>query len=564
MDRKRGKLVPLADNDDKLGIRVPGTLQACNKINENEAIRMQEICIVPRPQQLTPLEGTFELGCATRILVSESTRAVGEYLQELLQTATGYPLPVMENADGIGAYHTILLTTSKADAFLGAEGYELSVTPGGVVLRAPHPAGLFYGVQSLRQLLPPEIESSTIVHGVAWVAPAVTIRDRPRFAWRGMMLDTGRHMFPPAFIKRTIDLMAMQKMNVFHWHLTEDQGWRIEIKKYPRLTATGAWRAASPQVGEMEEPNGIPYGGFYTQRQIHEIEAYATSRFIKVVPEIEMPGHAVAALASYPKLGCTGGPYAVRTSWGIAEDVFCAGNEATFAFLEDVLGEVLALFPGEFIHIGGDECPKQRWKACPKCQAAILEHGLKDEEGLQSYFVQRMERFLNAQGRRMIGWDEILEGGLAPNATVMSWRGMQGGLAAVQAGHDVVMCPTSHCYLDYPQTQAADETLPDWMDYTPLEKSYAFEPVPSSLTPAEATHILGAQANLWSEFIPSEARAEAMLYPRASALAERMWSDAGSRDFEEFSRRLGQGLLPHLEILGVNFWKAGPTGGKRG
>ena len=248
----------------------------------------------------------------------------------------------------------------------------------------------------------------------------------------------------------------------------------------------------------------------------------------------------------------------VRTSWGIAEDVFCAGNEQTFAFLEDVLGEVLALFPGEFVHIGGDECPKQRWKTCPKCQAAVREHGLKDEEGLQSYFVQRMERFLNAQGRRMIGWDEILEGGLAPNATVMSWRGMQGGLAAVQAGHDVVMCPTSHCYLDYPQTQAADETLPDWMDYTPLEKAYAFEPVPASLSPAQATHILGAQANLWSEFVPGEARAETMLYPRASALAERMWSAAGSRDFAEFSQRLGHGLLPRLQNLGVNFWKAEP------
>jgi hexosaminidase len=518
---------------------------------------MREIAILPKPTQVIPLERTFEIGPTTRILVSEFTRAVGEYLHELLQTATGFPLPVIQDMAEKNETAAILLTSADADTSLGEEGYELSVTAGGVVLRAVHPAGLFYGVQSLRQLLPPEIESSKKMDGVAWVAPAVTIRDQPRFAWRGMMLDTGRHIFTPAFIKRTIDLMALQKMNVFHWHLTEDQGWRIEIRKYPRLTETGAWRSASPRLGEMEEPDGIPYGGFYTQAQIREIVAYADRRFIKVVPEIEMPGHAVAALASYPQLGCTGGPYAVRTSWGIAEDVFCAGNEQTFAFLEDVLGEVLALFPGEFVHIGGDECPKQRWKTCPKCQAAIQEHGLKDEEGLQSYFVQRMERFLNAQGRRMIGWDEILEGGLAPNATVMSWRGMQGGLAAVQAGHDVVMCPTSHCYLDYPQTLAADKALPDWMDHTPLEKAYSFEPVPASLSPAEATHILGAQANLWSEFVTDEARAETMLYPRASALAERMWSAAGSCDFAEFSHRLGQGLLPHLESLGVNFWKAG-------
>jgi len=265
-----------------------------------------------------------------------------------------------------------------------------------------------------------------------------------------------------------------------------------------------------------------------------------------------MPGHSVAALASYPELGCTGGPYAVRTSWGIARDVFCAGNERTFAFLEDVLGEVLALFPGEFIHIGGDECPKERWKACPKCQAAMQAHGLKDEEQLQSYFIQRMERFINAQGRRMIGWDEILEGGLAPNATVMSWRGMQGGLKAVQAGHDVVMSPTSHCYLDYPQSTELDKELPGWMEVTSLEKAYSFEPVPASLSPAEADHILGAQANLWTEFVPTPARAEYMVYPRACALAEVMWSEAGSGDFQDFSKRLSRGLLPHLERLGVN------------
>jgi len=273
-----------------------------------------------------------------------------------------------------------------------------------------------------------------------------------------------------------------------------------------------------------------------------------------------MPGHAVAALASYPELGCTGGPYAVRASWGIAKDVFCAGNEQTFVFLEGVLNELLELFPDEFIHIGGDECPKEHWKTCPKCQAAIMEHGLKDEEQLQSYFIQRIERFLNAHGRRMIGWDEILEGGLAPNATVMSWRGMQGGLNAAQAGHDVIMSPTSHCYLDYPQSQDQYKDVPEWMSYLPLEKVYDFEPVPAGLSPAQAAHVLGGQANLWTEFIPTPERAETMAYPRAAALAESLWSSTGSRDFRDFAKRLEKGLLPCLENLGVNYWR--PIGRK--
>lgn len=518
---------------------------------------MQEIRTVPRPLHVTALDGNFELRPSTRILVSESTLAVGRHLHELLHVATGFPLAVTEGPEGNGIPDTILLTTSNADSSLGEEGYELTVTSGAVIVRAPHPAGIFYGIQTFRQLLPPEIESSVPVSGIAWAAPAVLIKDRPRFPWRGLMLDTGRHMFPLAFIKRFIDLMAMHKMNVFHWHLTDDQGWRIEIKKYPGLTETGAWRAASPVQGEMEKPDGNRYGGFYTREQVREIVSYAANRFIKVVPEIEMPGHALAALASYPELGCTGGPYAVRTSWGIASDVFCAGNDQTFAFLEDVLSEVIELFPGEFIHIGGDECPKERWKACPKCQAAIREHGLKDEEQLQSYFIQRMERFLNAHNRRMIGWDEILEGGLAPNATVMSWRGMEGGLKAVQAGHDVVMSPTSHCYLDYPQSQELDKELPEWMDYISLEKAYHFEPVPGSLARAQAVHVLGGQGNLWTEYVPTERRAEYMVYPRAAALAECLWSAPASRDFEDFLKRLETGLLPRLEKMGVNFWRLG-------
>jgi hexosaminidase len=515
---------------------------------------LHEIQIIPKPGKVIRSAGVFELKASTRILVSNRTKAVGDYLQGLFHPATGYPLTVEQTPVSEAIPDSILLTTAEADPSLGEEGYTLTVSPTVVVIRAPAAAGVFHGLQTLRQLLPPQIGSSEKVSGVQWTVPALTIEDQPRFQWRGMMLDVGRHLFPVPFIKRYIDLMALHKMNVFHWHLTEDQGWRIEIQKYPRLTQVGAWRTASPLPGEMTDTDDQPYGGYYTQDQIREVVAYAASRFIQVVPEIEVPGHALAALASYPELGCTGGPYAVWTNWGIQKDVFCAGNEAVFTFLENVLEEVLDLFPSKFIHIGGDECPKDRWKTCPKCQAAIRDHGLKDEAQLQSYVIQRIEKYLNSHGRRMIGWDEILEGGLAPNAAVMSWRGMEGGLEAVKQGHDVVMSPTSHCYLDYRQTEAEDHEFPDWMAYTPLEKVYALEPVPADLSSTERTHVLGVQGNLWSEFLRTPERAETMAYPRASALAEVMWSEAASRDFGDFSHRL-ETLLAHLEYLNVHFWK---------
>ena len=515
---------------------------------------MQEISIIPRPVQVIPGKGTFELKQSTCIQVTKGSEETGKFLQGLLAEATGFPFRIEEAGDDRDVIDTIRLICPDAEDSLGEEGYILSVEPERVNMRAARPAGIFYAIQSFRQLLPVEIEGQSKVTGISWNVPAVMIHDRPRFPWRGMMLDVSRHMFPLDFIKRLIDLLALHKMNVFHWHLTDDQGWRIEIKKYPKLTEAGAWRASSALSDEMEVSDGIPYGGFYTQEQIKEIIAYADSRYIKVVPEIEMPGHAVAALAGFPDLGCTGGPYAVRTSWGIEKDIFCAGNEKTFTFLEDVLSEVLRLFPSEFIHIGGDECPKDRWKSCPKCQTVIQTKGLKDEEQLQSYFIHRIENFLNGKGRRMIGWDEILEGGLAPNATVMSWRGMQGGLAAAQAGHDVIMSPTSHCYLDYPPSEDPDPTLPDWMEVTSVEKAYGFEPVPESLSSVEIAHILGAQANLWTEFVPTPARAERMIFPRASALAEVMWSEASQRDFLDFKNRLGA-LLKRMKVLQVNFWQ---------
>ncbi len=424
-------------------------------------------------------------------------------------------MSMVVSEEGSCAPGVILLTTNGADPALGEEGYELSVTPQGVTLRAPKPAGLFYGVQTLRQLLLPGGKSF----------PVVEIEDQPRFAWRGLMLDVCRHYFPLEFVLRLIDAMALHKLNVLHWHLTDDQGWRIEIKRYPRLAEVGSRRSASPFPADRHSQDGVPYGGFFTQEQVKQVVAYAAERFIRVVPEIEMPGHAMGALASYPELGCTGGPYQVRTFWGIEKDVFCAGNEQVYTFLENVLDEVLDLFPSQFIHIGGDECPKERWETCPKCQEAIQKNGLQDPHELQSHFVRRIEAYLNRKGRRLIGWDEILEGGLAPNATVMSWRGISGGIQAAKEGHDVVMTPNSHCYLDYYQAEDRDAEPPAIGGFLPLETAYAFDPVPEGFSAEEAAHILGGQGNLWTEYIPDEAQASYMLFPRATALAEVFWSD---------------------------------------
>jgi hexosaminidase len=345
-----------------------------------------------------------------------------------------------------------------------------------------------------------------------------------------MHLDVGRHFFPAAFVKKYIDLLAAYKMNVFHWHLTEDQGWRIEIKKYPRLTAVGSQRRES--MGDC-----TPHGGFYTQEEIRDIVAYARDRFVTIVPEIEMPGHALAALASYPELSCSGGPFQVGTAWGVMNDVYCAGNEKTFAFLEDVIGEVTELFPGPFFHAGGDECPKIRWQNCAKCQARIKAEGLKDEHELQSYFLKRIGKILNAKGKRMVGWDEILEGGLAPNATVMSWRGTEGGIAAAKSGHDVVMTPTSHCYFDYYQGTAGEPAANG--GFLPLEQVYGFEPVPDALDGTEASHVLGAQGNVWTEWMPTTSQVEYMVLPRMLAMSEVLWSSRRIREYAGFLRRLG-------------------------
>ncbi|HLV34117.1 MAG TPA: beta-N-acetylhexosaminidase [Spirillospora sp.] len=510
-----------------------------------------DISVIPQPREVIPGAGMFVINAETRVKASPTAESVAQYLADLLRTPTGFPLPIEASEAPATEPNAIVLQLAELKAELGDEGYTLAVTPDHIEIRAAAPAGLFYGVQTLRQLLPVEVESDSPATGITWSVPAVSIRDWPRFSWRGLHLDVGRHLFPVAFIKKYLDLMALHKLNTFHWHLTEDQGWRIEIKRYPKLTEVGAWRAATPYPSDRTKLDGKRYGGFYSQDEIRDIVAYAQARHITVVPEIEMPGHAVAALASYPELGCVGHGYEVRTYWGIAEDVYCAGNEEVYTFLENVLAEVLELFPSEFIHIGGDECPKVRWKACPKCQALMQREGLPDEEALQSYFVRRIEKYLNANGRRLIGWDEILEGGLAPNATVMSWRGSKGGIEAASAGHDVVMTPNTHCYFDYYQSEDHSTEPPAIGRFLPLEKVYTFDPT-EGIPPDKAGHVLGGQGSLWTEYLPTSELVEYMAYPRTVALAEKVWSAADERDYAGFSRRL-RTHLRRLDQIGVNY-----------
>jgi hexosaminidase len=400
-----------------------------------------------------------------------------------------------------------------------AESYRLDITPEGIQITAKHPAGVFRARQTVRQLL--ESGRTEIPCGV--------IEDSPRFAWRGMLLDCGRHFMPLETIKATIDQLALHKFNVLHWHLTEDQGWRLAIPGYPELTEVAAWRT---------QTDGTVYGGFYTEQDVREIVAYAAARFITVVPEIELPGHSVAALAAYPELSCTGGPFAVETQWGVHPDVFCAGNDQVFTFLEDVFTYALQVFPSRYIHIGGDECPKERWMACSRCQKRMAEEGLASEHELQSWFIRRMEGFLENHERRLIGWDEILEGGLAASATVQSWRGTRGAIAAARQGNQAIVSPTSHAYFDY------DVAVTD------LQQVYTFDPVPPELTEAEARLILGGEMNLWSEYIPPE-RLDRMVFPRLTAMAECLWTAPEERDFPAFFQRL-QPHLAWLASLGVD------------
>ncbi|RSK31665.1 glycoside hydrolase family 20 protein [Hymenobacter metallilatus] len=497
------------------------------------------ISLIPQPVRLRAGSGSFAITPATTIYIdpqNEELRAIGLALGQQLKQATGMQPPVKPATVGKPVTGGIFLTLQRPVDTLGAEGYTLHVQPARVVLAANTPQGVFLGLQTIGQLLPAQRGAGAVR------LPAVEVVDKPRYKWRGMHLDVSRHFFPVEFIKKYIDYLARHKMNTFHWHLTDDQGWRIEIKKYPRLTSVGGWREGTLIGHYSDQPHRFDstrYGGFYTQEQVKDVVRYAQERYITVVPEIEMPGHAVAALAAYPEFSCTGGPFKVERLWGVFDDIFCAGNEQTFTFLQDVLAEVMPLFPGNIVHIGGDEAPKTRWHTCPKCQARMKAEGLQNEHELQSYFVQRIEKFVNSRGKRIIGWDEILEGGLAPNAAVMSWRGMEGGVMAARQQHNVVMAPGSHVYFDHAQGEASLEPL-SFGGYLPLSKVYSFEPTPPTLTAAEQTYILGGQANIWTEYIPSQQQVEYMAFPRMAALAEVLWTPARQRNWTSFQQRMQQ------------------------
>lgn len=504
-----------------------------------------ERALIPYPLHVKNEQGTFTLSRQTVIRVpAEDTAlaALAGALRSDILRSSAIPLTISRRATP-GSREIRLLLDLKPDT-LGNEGYHLSASAGGVIIRANTPQGLFYGIQTFKQLLPLKKKGAVSI-------PSVTITDRPRFPWRGLMLDAGRYFYSVDFIKKLLDYMAMYKLNTFHWHLTEDHGWRIEIKKYPRLTDIGAWRGGTQYDRSPGQIDKNPHGGYYTQQQVREVVAYAAARYINVVPEIEMPGHSLAALVAYPELSCTGGPFKMPLQWGIQKDVYCAGNEQTFRFLEDVLSEVTALFPSPYIHIGGDECPKDRWKTCPKCQARMKAEGLQDEHELQSYFIRRIENFLQGKHKRIIGWDEILEGGLAPNATVMSWRGIQGGIAAARQHHQVIMTPSESMYLDFYQGAPYLEPVAIG-GYLPLQKVYHYEPVPPTLSPEEGNYIQGLQANVWSEYIHSPEKVEYMTFPRAAAMAEVAWTARANKNWEDFKKRI-ETEYERYDQLGIHY-----------
>jgi hexosaminidase len=509
--------------------------------------------IVPLPQHLRMQSGAFAFDAQTRLHAdSDSARATAAVFKEWLRSTQGLDLTIDNGAPRKDERNLVWFETAKAKRGASPEAYRLTADNTRIRITGSD-AGLFYGMQTLTQLLPATKQDKV-------EAAAVEIDDAPRFAWRGLHLDAGRHFFPIAFVKKYLDVMAMYKLNTFHWHLTEDQGWRIEIKKYPRLTEFASRRRETvvdhkvdPYVGD-----GIPYdGGYYTQDEVRDIVAYAAARHITVIPEIEMPGHAQAALAAYPQFACTPGPFEVWTNWGVSENIYCP-KEETFAFLDDVLTEVAALFPAPYIHIGGDEAPKVAWKNSELAQAIIKREHLKDEGELQSWFIRRVEKIVHAKGKRMIGWDEILEGGLAPDATVMSWRGEQGGIAAAKQGHDVVMSPGDYCYLDHAQGPAESEVFP--LDgHLPLAQVYAYDPQPRELSARERGHILGVQGNVWSEHMPNAEVVEYAAFPRALALAEVGWSLQSTRDYADFERRLAN-QYPRLDGHGIRYRIPEPQG----
>lgn len=528
-----------------MSVLFAGALMACGKTTTGEA----NYQIIPLPQEISNVEGKpFMLTSPTKVVYPEGNEMMkrnAEFLSEYLHISMGIALEATSTATDDKQIELALGLEND-----NKEAYRLEVTENKVIITGATEAGVFYGIQTLRKAVP-------LGDAIASLA-AVTINDAPRFGYRGVMLDVARHYQPVAFVKKFIDLLAMHNINRFHWHLTEDQGWRIEIKQYPKLTELGSMRKETVIGNNSPEYDGKPHGGFYTQEEIREIVTYAQERYVTTIPEIDLPGHMMAALTGYPEFGCTGGPYEVATSWGVFDEVLCAGNEGTYTFLENILTEVMEMFPAEYIHIGGDEVPKVRWEECPKCQAKIKELGIKGDDKhtkehyLQSYLTARIEKFLNDNGRRIIGWDEILEGELAPNATVMSWQGMGGGIQAAQMGHDVIMTPNTYVYFDYYQTANTEDEPTAIGGFLPLEKVYSFEPALESLTVEQRGHILGAQANLWTEYIPTAEQAEYMLLPRMAALSEVAWTQSEKKDYDNFLTRLPQ-LTDLYSKAGYNF-----------
>ena len=518
---------------------------ACSSVQQSADYR-----VVPLPNEITPMEGkAFTLDNQVKILYPEGDadmqRNAG-FLAGYVLESTGKTLAVEAGATGS---HAIVLRLGLQTE--NPEAYLLEVNEDQVTITGSSAAGVFYGIQTLRKSLPVAKDAQVVL-------PPVRVNDAPRFAYRGMMLDVCRHFFSLDSVKRYIDILALHNINRFHWHLTDDQGWRIEIKKYPQLTQIGSQRKETVIGRNSGKYDGIPYGGYYTQEEAREIVAYAKDRYITVIPEFEMPGHMQGVLAAFPELGCTGGPYDVWTQWGVSEDVICAGNDKSLELIKDVLAELIEIFPSEYIHVGGDECPKTRWEKCPKCQAKIRQLGLKDdkehtaEQRLQSYIITEAEKFLNAHGRKIIGWDEILEGGVAPNATVMAWRGAGEGVKAAKMRHDVIMVPTTYFYFDYYQTNILDEEPLAIGGYVPIEKVYSFEPYQKELTAEENKHIIGLQANLWTEYITSFRHVEYMVLPRMAALSEIQWTQPQFKDYGDFLERMPK-MFDIYDIYGYNY-----------
>jgi hexosaminidase len=504
--------------------------------------------LIPQPVEIKDLPGTFSFGSKTNIIIpleNSEVRETAELFAGQLASLTGNKLLI---TSGKTKQSIEFKLNKAANSQLGKEGYSIQVSTLNVIISANSPAGLFYGAQTFLQLVPPVQNSSVII-------PCTEITDYPRFGWRGLMLDVSRHFFTKDEVKRFIDQMVKYKYNVFHWHLTDDNGWRVEIKAYPKLTSIGAWSVArtgrygSQYFVPEESGEQATYGGFYTQDDIREIVDYAAARFVTIVPEVDVPAHSRAAIAAYPEISCSGNPATVSagTSNGIGENVFCVGNENNFKMLDVIFGELASLFPGEYIHIGGDEANREFWKACPKCQQRMKEENLKSLPELQSYFTQRVSKILQSKGKKLIGWDEILEGGLAPDATVMSWRGMEGAIAAAKAGHHSVMTPTQFCYLDYLQGEKNIER--NSFGYLRAKRVYEFEPVPDGV---DGSYILGGQGNVWGEFIPNYRRVEYMTWPRALILSEVLWSPQGKRNWDEFVSRM-EDHFPRFDQAEVNY-----------